>query len=445
MACISKNYAVQGRCILTRSIPIALAISAIFAAQNAIAVEATFGGQYRINSYHVSNSEVTSAGDMADATASRLRIRQNIDLQFDKNFGTHFQFELGHTRANITTTVPSNAADSLSYALRVRHAFMSYKFDNKVRGEAGIVPLSDYFGDTLYSSDWNFNPLAGVLYFPAGAGKVRLSADNLAQGSEITRTPGDFALYTADYIMSLGGKNQINIGGAWSRIAVPTDPSNPRRNSFNYGVGAHFNVADGIDLNGFILGSRTDRALLGGIPENGSGVATKLELVSQVGTGTIGIMGTYATGKSDGAGFQPTMALAKTNGYWGYTGILTVQGPTDTGFDGDSVNISNNGYGLATVQAKYSFPMTNNLKGYMGAGWFGGSKAAGRSGAVGADIIAMGTYRFNKILALDFGADYAKIKDGDSGYYQGAAGAFNQLVGMERSKMALFSRLQAEF
>jgi hypothetical protein len=133
------------------------------------------------------------------------------------------------------------------------------------------------------------------------------------------------------------------------------------------------------------------------------------------------------------------------NSYWGYTGILTVQGPTDTGFDGDSLNISNNGYGLASVQARCSFPLAIVLKGYLAAGWFGGGRAAGRSRSVGVDVLAMGTYRFGKALALDVGAAYARLEDSVSGYQQGAAGAFNQPAGARRDKRALFARLQAEF
>ncbi|MEK8088557.1 hypothetical protein [Thermithiobacillus plumbiphilus] len=435
MICLSKHLAVQGRGILAQSISAALVLTTALVAQNAAAVEAAFGGQYRINSYYVQNSNVAPDGTFEDAAASRLRIRQNIDLKFDENFSTHLQFELGHTRDNIITT---------SNPLRVRHAEMTYKFKNGITGEAGLVPLSDKFGDTQYSADWDFNPLAGLLYLPAGSGNLRLGAANLAQGAETSRVPGDFSLYTADYVLPLGGNNQVNVGGSLAQIAASDDQSNPRRTQLNYGVGARFSLTEGLLLNGFLQGSKTDKDLLG-TNNDASGLAAKLELTGHAGAGDFGLMGTYATGKSNGTGFQPVMALAKTNGYWGYTGILTVQGPTDTGFDGDTVNISNNGYGLATVQAKYSFPITSNLSGYLGAGWLGGSKAAGRSGTVGTDVLAMGTYRFTKVLALNFGADYAKVKDSDSGYFQGAAGEFNQGVGVNRNKLALFSRLQAEF
>ncbi len=159
-------------------------------------------------------------------------------------------------------------------------------------------------------------------------------------------------------------------------------------------------------------------------------------------------MATHASGDSDGSGFLPMMAFARTNGYWGYTGILTVQGPTDTGFDGDSINISNNGFGVTSVQVKYARPLTSRFDIHLAAGWFGNTDGpAGRGSFLGADFLAMGTYHFNEILALDFGAAYARLEDGVSGYSNGVIGgaSFNQAVDADRDKYAFFSRLQAEF
>ncbi|UKL12929.1 hypothetical protein [Dissulfurimicrobium hydrothermale] len=128
------------------------------------------------------------------------------------------------------------------------------------------------------------------------------------------------------------------------------------------------------------------------------------------------------------------MTLAKTYGYWGYTGLLTVQGPTDTGFDGDAVNISNNGYGLTTFQTK-----RDDTDIYLGAGWFGNSRTPdGRSSYLGTDLLTILTYHFTKILALDAGMAYAHLADGVSGYSKGVIGgtAFNSNTA--RDKTAFF-------
>jgi len=388
-----------------------------------------------------------SGGDRR--TASRVRIRQNVDLSFDPQFKTHLQLELGHTPSNITTS---------STDLKARHAVLDYTFDNGINAQAGIVPVSDHFGDVLFSGDWNYNPVALAFVFPAGAGKLRAFAGNLNESTETVKND-DIVHYQFDYLLPLKGGNKFNIGMTWLEMGsngtnrafgaapFPAMPTTTGRH-LNYGAGGSFTL-DGLTLNTFVAGARTDREILG-TSANGKGVAVKLELTGKAGTGTFGILGTWAQGEPDGSGFQAPLAFVPAvdkgaNSYWGYLGLLTVQGPTDTGIDGDSVNISNNGYGLSSLQAKYAFPISGALSGYLAAGWFGGSKAAGRDRDVGAEVMAMGTYRFNKVLALDFGAAHARLKDSVSGYSQGAAGAFNQAPGVARDKTALFSRLQAEF
>ena len=405
--------------------------------------EVSFGGQYRINAYTVDN-DVPGQGDQ---TAARVRIRQNVDIKFDERFKTHFQAELGHTTDNITTTSASDRRTNLN----VRHAVLDYTTLSGVNFQAGIVPLSDYFGDTLFSGDWDYNPVAVSVLAPIGAGKLRAFAGTLREtigpGGE-TVSKDDTTQYQLDYLLPLGSSTKINFGVSY--VTLTPDVAAPFRSadSSNYGVGVQFGLGRGLQLNGFVVGSSTDNQLLAPGAGDGSGTAAKIELTGNAGSGKFGLLATYATGKSDGSGFLPVMALSRTNGYWGYTGILTIQGPTDTGFDGDSVNISNNGYGLSTVQAKYSFPITPDLTGYVAAGWFGNSKVrGGRSGDVGTDFLLMGTYRFNKYLALDFGGAFAKLKDSVSGYSNGIVGgaAFNQGVGVTRNKNALFTRLQAEF
>jgi hypothetical protein len=391
----------------------------------------TLGGQYRINSYTADND--TGGGHQ---TASRVRIRQNIDLKFDERLTTHLQLELGHTTDNVTTTNNSSRATNIA----VRHAVIDYNFGNDIGFLAGIVPMSDRFGDTLFSADWYYNPVAVSVTAPLLGGTVRAFAANLDEGDESV-AEDDFVHYQLDYSMPVSSENKLNFGATLANLP---DPMGTDRLHINYGIGGSFRVTDGVLLRSFLVGSHTDRQLLG-TNDDARGIAGKLELSWDNG---LGLMATYASGDSDGSGFLPIMALATTNGYWGYTGILTVQGPTDTGFDGDSVNVANNGFGLATVQAKYARPLTESLDLYLAGGWFGNTDAPGsRDSLVGIDLLAMGTYHFNEILALDFGAAYARLRDSVSGYSGGVIGgaSFNQPVGRERNKYALFTRLQAEF
>ena len=61
-------------------------------------LEFSFPGQYRINSYSVNNDK-----DQQDQqTASRLRIRQSIDIKFNENLKSSLRFQLNHTNENTT-------------------------------------------------------------------------------------------------------------------------------------------------------------------------------------------------------------------------------------------------------------------------------------------------------------------------------------------------------
>ena len=388
------------------------------------------GGQYRINSYYADDD----VGGRS-RTASRVRLRQNFDITFNSQFQTHLQFELSHTSDNVTTTSESSRAANVD----IRHAVLAYRFTNDVQLKAGIVPLSDRFGDTLFSSDWDYNPVAVVASAPLGGGVVRAFAADLQEGEETV--DDDFVHYQLDYQRVFSEGDRIDVGVTLIRTV---GPAGRQRSHVNVGLSGALGLGNGLSVRGLVAGSFTDRELFAG-RKNGSGVAAKIEIESKAGWS---LMGTYASGSSDGGGFLPVMALAQTNGYWGYTGLLTVQGPTDTGIDGDAVNISNNGFGLATVQARYRRPLTRNLDLYLAAGWFGASRTpAGRDDFVGADFLAMGTYHFNPVLALDFGVAYARLGGGVSSYASGLidGAQFNGGPSDRRDKVALFTRIQAEF
>ncbi len=412
---------------------------------NPYGIKISFGGQYRINFYNARNEGNNILLDHDDQRAARLRIRQNIDIKFNNNFSTYLQIELQHTSDNITTT--DLRLGNKSTELSVRHAVMEYISRDGIVLKAGILPLHDYFHDTLFSSNWDYNPVAGSLIFPVGKGKLRIFGANLKEGEE-NISQDDFIHYQIDYIVNIH-KYQFVFSG--TALNLQQDPSYGKDDGwhYNYGFSYSFPFKNSWNINGFLVGSYTDRKLLG-TKNNAHGIAIFAELVGNLGKGRFGFLISHATGDKHGEGFLPPMAFAKTFGYWGYTGILTVQGPTDTGFDFDGVNISNNGLGLTTVQIKYQFPLIYKLYGYTAIGWFGNTNPPERrSNMLGIDLLAIGTYKLNNYLKLDLGIAYAHLKDSVSGYFQGVQHAgkvlFNQDVGKTRDKFVTFGRLQAEF
>ncbi len=389
-----------------------------------------FGGQYRINSYSVHTHRKT-------LNASRLRIRQNLDLVFDSRLRSHLQVELGHTHANLTTT---------EKRLKVRHAVLSYAFGGGFSAEAGILPLSDRARDMLYSADWDYNPLALALYYRnKRLGDFRLFAAELDEGEE-DLAHDDFVHYELDWERKFSPGLKLSLFALYAEVAEnyanpAGGPSEHTRPHLNYGGMLTWKPREDLTLRAALIGSFTDREILG-TPDDASGWLLRLEAEKTFGPAALSLLFTHASGDKDGEGFLPLMALSGTYGYWGYTGILTVQGPTDTGFDDTAVNVSNNGYGLTTFQTRLSYAFSERLRLWLAAGWFGDTEARGRDSTVGYDFLGMLTLRLHRYLTLDLGLDFAHLEDSVNGY---ADRSFNFNPGDEEDKLAVFSRLQAEF
>jgi hypothetical protein len=147
------------------------------------------------------------------------------------------------------------------------------------------------------------------------------------------------------------------------------------------------------------------------------------------------------------------MSLYGGLGYWGYTGKINVQGPTDTKIDGHAINIdggtagfnSNNtnlGRGVLTVQANASFNIIpDELDGYLGVGWFQSEDSPSLSDDdIGVDLIAMGNYHFGSGLNLEFGVDYLSMGEGHF-----ASTVNGPALEVERDIFLVFSRFQLEY
>src|SRR3989304_2801956 len=134
----------------------------------------SLGGQYRINAYTLNDDD--GAGDIA---AARVRFRQNIDLKFSERFSTHIQLNIGHINEGIGNHNLNQDSDA---SVGLRHAIMNYKFSDPALLKAGLVPISDKFGDTLFSSDWDFNPLTLAWLGKIGGADIRLSTAELVGG-----------------------------------------------------------------------------------------------------------------------------------------------------------------------------------------------------------------------------------------------------------------------
>lgn len=413
-----------------------LLLAGVGASAAGTAPEVSFGGQYRINSYTLMDKD--GAGNIA---ASRVRIRQNIDLKFSEEFSTHIQLNIGHITEGIgnhTANTTGTAAPGVTVGLR--HAVMKYKFSDAAILVAGLVPLSDKFGDTLFSGDWDFNPLTYALVGNTSGLDYRVGAFTVAENGESDEKTGSVKTMNdiGGYLLDLGGDLGVAKAGVMGLIIqTPTAAKDGYDSNSWIGVRADGTVSSlKWHLSG--VGSSVNKnAPNVGTSDDATGIQVLAKVDGKAGNLGWGVLALNTTGENGAKkGFISPQTLYGGQGYWGKTGILNIQGPTDTGMDANMLRTDNGGLGLMTIQANVSSQLMDNLGGYLGAGWYQANKdnAAG-SKDIGTDIYAQVKYSFpNSPLALEAGVDVASL------------GKAAQNSGDKtRTATAVFTRLQAEF
>ncbi len=392
----------------------------------------TFPGQYRVNFYSVDNDR--EGEDRQNA--ARLRLRQNIDIEFSDRLKSSLRLQLNHTNDNIT-----NAGDVNGNGIQIRHGYIAYDLsqDNNIR--AGLVPVVEYHHDLLYSKSWGYNPFALEGFSRSDTLKTHYFAASLTENNESTKRD-DIMHYQADITYAFHDNTQMT----FSATLLDVNQPGFNGNHYNTALNVVYTHSPALRFHADALYSHSDKGLFSNA-KDAHGYTFLAEFDIKHALGSTSLLATHATGNAEGSGFLVPMSYTKTNSYWGYTGIITVMPQTDTGFAGDSVHVSNNGYGMSSLQANARFQLFQMTKLYMALGWFGNTHAPDRDSSVGLDSVIMGQHRFNKYLGLDLGIAYAKIHDSLSGYTHGVIGStsFNQAAGVTRHKTALFGRLQLEF
>ncbi len=431
----------------------ALVMVGVFAigTTGAMAVESTFHGEFRINSYYQSASDDTVFNDNEDIQAARLRWRPTWDLKFDNGVAMHMQLNIGDVNSNIMvarTDVSGNAVVGL------RHAYLLAPIPD-AEGWAlvgGIFPLADEFNQTLFSAEWDFNPMVFAVVGKVSDVNVRLGHANLSENNEGGHPADDLDAWVFDLDRALGNGT---VGASFYQV----NANNLKIHQHYIGVRVAQTFGT-IDFNGFAIynfGKRKE--LTGTVTEHkNTGWAVRGEVKVPVGPAKVGLLAIYATGDKDYSLASPTKdksnafitpaSLVGGTGYWGYTGKLSVLPVTDTGITRQAINIDgadyqsagNLGRGLTTLQLNASFNiLPDKLDGYAAVGYFKSNDApSGSKKDIGTDLIAMGTYHFGGNLNLDFGVDYVAM---GKGHPDSTALTTEE----SRNMTLLFSRLQMEF
>lgn len=431
---------------------------------DAAEVETVWHGQFRVNSYYQNASKDNLFTRSDDIQASRLRFRPTLDLKFSTGVKAHMQLNIGHVNSNVSNSrYTLNGSSANEPVVSIRHGYISAPVPHFEDWTivAGLIPISDRFGDTLFSSDWDYNPLAYQLLGNAGGLDISLAHGNLNEGNESSHPADDIDQWFLDVDTKSGLGASLY---ALNDNSKPTNSVTGASTTNEYYAGVRYSgKLDPIDVNAFVIYNMGKRKMPASgtdpISRKHSGFAVKGEAKLPVGAAAkLGLLGIYASGDKDykdsakdsASSFITPMSIVGTTGYWGYTGKLNVQGPTDTGVDTSFVNIDGGGYatnnqnlgnGLATVQINADFPITEKLSGYGAAGWFTHTSAAsGFKRYIGTDFYAQVKYLLWENLNLDAGIDHAVLGKG-----HGDSTALGQNNQSTRNITLIFSRLQLEF
>ncbi len=404
------------------------------------------GLQYRIM-YNYSNiplSGVTTAVNTKNYDFFRQRMRFNIDVQPADNVGGFLQLEYrggwgGSSPANSDPRgvgLTLNAFNRLD-ARGVRYGYIYYTPSDQSYLAAGVIPISDRLGDTLFSADWDFN-VGGITYNGKRSGfDYRLAYVRIIDG--VASTDKDIIgknsnIYIAD--LDYSARKTVKLGAhiyyLHASENLGTASGLPGKVSQGwYALSGSVDI-NKTNINGFICFNKGDY----GTTDN-SGLALKAEAIIPLGSPTVKLLAVYSTGDKEGITpddqFRTIQGIFGTEGYWAYTHLFTPNGPSDVNDLG--VGIDNGGRGLTSVQAKIEMPFMDKFSGELSGGWFQATEdnAAGEKD-MGTEVGTMITYAVAEKLNLQVGLAYASLGD----YYKVGSQAPDNLH-------EVFSRFQLQF
>ena len=188
---------------------------------------------------------------------------------------------------------------------------------------AGLIPLSDKFGDVLFSSDWDWNPLAFMLTGEVSNIKVRLAHANLWEGGESQSPTDDIDQWIVDADTDMG------LGASYYRVNVNTDPDplgDGEKINQNY-LGVRYDgTFNQFDVGGWVLYNWGTWKGLSFPDEENKGYALKGEVKSEFGKAKVGVMALYSTGDDFAGGSTDHDAFISPATLAGTTGLLGLHG-----------------------------------------------------------------------------------------------------------------------
>jgi hypothetical protein len=417
----------------------------------------SWGGQYRIepDASNFNFHPLFIPNDAQTESFVNQRMRLWATVNPDEHIEGYIQFQIGGVLWGQNLDLPKTfdgpkfpAAED-RVGIMLRHGWIAYSDDECGKWRAGFLDWHDSFGDTLASSDYEFD-IGGVdwtkVFKDYNNLRVVLAALYLSDLPLVTTEDVPLGSHTAWLLTADVDQPLSPTTSVGASIYYLTDRGDysyplafPYRSSWGLwlGVRAKTVVMDSVPINGFAIYNadvlNTD-APQPGVHQNA--FAGKFEVGPvELGPGKLSGQVIYASNE-----FRTVAQTYHDNfgaqGYWSYLQLTSPNGPSDVQDLG--VSLQNEGYGLFTVQAKYEYPICGKLSGTSAAGYLRSSahNALNGSSDMGTEISQMFTYNFGHGLTLDFGA--AWLFTGD--FYKESPTSASPADLWE-----LFSRLQLEF
>lgn len=418
---------------------------------------AILGGQYRLmfNGANYGYHATSVSDDPPSQTFLNQRLRTWLTVQTSENVEAYVQAQMGHIAWGENYDFPKTfvgprwpPADDRVGAM-MRYGYLAYHTDELGRFQAGVQGWQDCFGQTLFSSDWDFSVggLSWVRKFPAmGDIQMKFGIFELVQGD--VHLVDQSYLLTLDLDRSVMERHSVGFSAYFlpdrGGYSYPSSVFAPYRSAWDVWLGGRFRLGLPIvPINGFAIYNMGDREDYGNVPTfHHDGVALKLEAGPvPIGPGKVSTQALYSTGgNTPGGGFRTVAQSARDNfgaeGYWSYLMLVTAQGYTDVNDLG--VSLQNRGCGLLTIQTKYDYPIFQRLSGTIAVGWLRSDTPNSANGStdMGTEIGNNFTLDFGGGLKADMGA--AVLFTGD--FYKPSTGAPPPATLYEA-----FTRVQLEF
>lgn len=381
--------------------------------------------QYRLmyNASNIPGPTETSFTNTKGYEFFRQRFRIGLDVQPSENVGGYVQFEFRNAwGVGAGFTDPrglasgelslGNVAFNRLTPRGLRYAYLYASPADKHTLSVGILPLSDQFSDALFSADWDFNVGGAILEGKFDDSNYRLGYVRLVEGVgtvDMDELGKDAHLVISDYNFSLGTGNTAGIHAYYFRNDV--EILGQMQQAW-FGLTGSTLVGEA-SINGFGLvntGELND--------ESHTGFAAKLEAKLPIENSTLSVQVLYTSGDDEGEvnnQFVTMQSLVGTEGYWGYTHILTANGPSDVndlGLDIGNARGFADRAGLFTPQVKLDVPIiTEKLDLQATGGYFLASKERNETTTIGAEIGGQLRLKVAEHLHWEAGAAYAVLDD----------------------------------